>query len=157
MPESVVEVHVKGPPHHRGVRLTAQWLQAMSHSMAQAKLALGVLMISQAISEPALAASLVEGVHIPDPTLRRVLEGKLRTYSGDPITEDELATISSVRITPASSLVVDLTGLEFCHNLRTVYVVGHRVSDLTPLANLTRLEDIDFRDNLIAEELSNAK
>ena len=153
MPESLVEARRRRFPLYGGRQRTEKkFFQATLHSKVGAKLVLCALAMCQSVPGPAFAASLFDGVHIPDPTLRRVLEGKLRTYSGDPITEEELATISSVSLTPAGNdRVVDLTGLEFCHNLRSVDIVGHRVSDLTPLAKLPRLDKINFHNNHITD------
>ena len=91
-------------------------------------------------------------VHVPDPNLRAAFEfifGKIR---GDPIHVFEMESLTSLYIRNYN--LRDLTGFEFATNL-TVLNLGssqignnwynsNSLTDLTPLAGLTNLEELDL-------------
>ena len=60
------------------------------------------------------------GVTIPDDNLRAVLEEALGKGEGAPITEAELAGLTEFTATDKS--ITDLTGLEYCTNLKWLYL-----------------------------------
>jgi hypothetical protein len=49
-----------------------------------------------------------------------------------------------------SAGIGDLTGLQHCTNLRTIYMGNNPISDLTPISQLPRLIDIQFAGNNIS-------
>ena len=91
-------------------------------------------------------------VDIPDPNLRAAIETALGVASGVPIFSSEMATLTNIFAPNAN--ISDLTGLERATNLKFLRLeggyVGDRfvnsssVSDLSPLAGLTHLEELDF-------------
>ena len=73
------------------------------------------------------------------------LEQNVRQFIGGadpakPLTKEQL---SHVYVVSASNQPIrDLSGLENCPNLNTIYLTGSQVSDLTPLAKLANLEQL---------------
>ncbi|EAD3475385.1 LPXTG cell wall anchor domain-containing protein [Listeria monocytogenes] len=87
----------------------------------------------------ALAAQDI--VNIPDPALKSYLNGLLGQPSTSDITEEQMDTITEVRIT--NNNLADLTGLDYAHNLTLLQLSTPRVSDysiVTKLSNLTSLD-----------------
>jgi len=80
------------------------------------------------------------GVTIPDDNLRAVLELALGEGEGAPITEAELARIPTFKASNKS--ITDLTGLEFCTNLKTLGLEHNTISDVSTLAELTNLKTL---------------
>ena len=76
-------------------------------------------------------------VNIPDPNLRAAIENKLGKAPGDPITADEMATLTHLEADEAG--ISDLTGLEHATNLINLGLWKNAVSDLLPLTGLTKL------------------
>ena len=77
-------------------------------------------------------------VDIPDPSLRAAVESALGKASSDPITADEMATLTALDsnwIGPIS----DLTGLEGATNLTRLDLEGNSISDISPLVSNTGL------------------
>ena len=80
-------------------------------------------------------------VNIPDANLRRVIEQSLGKAEGEEITEDEMLRLPFYF--ELSELgIADLTGLEFATNVSWLYANDNRISDLGPLAGLTRLTQL---------------
>ena len=99
-------------------------------------------------------------VDIPDPNLRAVIENALGVTPGTPITADEMATLT--RLEAKNANISDLTGLEGATNLKSLWLDGEEVgqgtwrnsnsvSDLSPLAGLTRLEELDLWVNSVSD------
>ena len=94
-------------------------------------------------------------VHIPDPYLRAVIERELGKAPGDSITAAEMGRIAEIRV-PHSS-ILDLTGIEFATNLESFEIgIGEGdnsqiVSDLSPLAGLTKLKYLSLEAKSISD------
>ena len=89
---------------------------------------------------------------IPDPVLRRAIEVALNKAPGSMIEEAELATVTSLEVGWAG--VEDVTGLEYATQLVELHLPGNRFTDLTPLAGLTLLEELDLAYNSRVTDLS---
>ena len=90
-------------------------------------------------------------VQIPDPRLRAAIEASLGKASGIPITIEEMATLT--KLIPRGS-IRDLTGIEFAVNLRelnAIWVSENKISDISPLAGLTRLRILNLKDSEISD------
>ncbi|MDE3000995.1 MAG: leucine-rich repeat domain-containing protein [Gemmatimonadota bacterium] len=98
-------------------------------------------------------------VFIPDANLRAVIEDSLGKASGARITRTEMAMLT--RLEAQNKGIGDLTGLEYAVNLTRIDLSEEQVSsssvannnsfsDLSPLANLTRLTwlDLSYNDNI---------
>ena len=99
-------------------------------------------------------------VDIPDTNLRAAVEIALGVVSGAPITAGEMATLT--RLEASNANISDLTGLEGATNLKSLWLDGEEVgqgtwrnsnsvSDLSPLAGLTRLEELDLWVNSVSD------
>ena len=80
-------------------------------------------------------------VNIPDEGLNLQIRNDLGIPSGD-ILNTDLATLTRLVI---DELVANLTGLEYCVNLRELHASGCGATDLTPLRGLPALECLDIR------------
>ena len=116
--------------------------------------------VSAAGIEDTVTFTAVAGaaVDIPDPNLRAAIENALGKTSGTPIAPAEMAALT--RLESKNANISDLTGLEFATNLTTLELGPERVAnewrnsnavtDLSPLAGLTRLTRLHLPDNSIS-------
>lgn len=88
-------------------------------------------------------------VDIPDPNLRAEIEYQLKKGRGEPITVDEMATLTYVH--EWDDDIEDLTGLEFAINIVEVSLTRNSISDISPLAGLTKLQYLHLRSNSISD------
>ena len=118
--------------------------------------------------EVVLPPAVIQGgfLHIPDPNLRAVLEEALGTKA---ITPSAMATLTTLKASDRG--IFNLAGLEFAVNLQELWISDNPVSDLSPLSgctnlirlfawrmpnisdlspleNLTKLEQLEFRGNI---------
>ena len=77
-------------------------------------------------------------VHIPDDSLRSVVEDLLDKTSGEPITTVEMASLT--RIISNRNQIGSLAGLECATGVRALDFFGTQISDLTPLSGLKNLK-----------------
>ena len=94
-------------------------------------------------------------VHIPDPNLRTVLELALGKAPGGDITQADMASLES--LDALKSNISDLTGLEFAINLMEIELRGNRISDVSPLKNLTNLTKLRLGTNRKISDVSPLK
>ena len=76
-------------------------------------------------------------VEIPDPNLRQAIRETLQLPDGVPITEQEMLRLTGFAAEDAG--IENITGLEYAHNLRSLFLRSNPIEDFTPLANLTKL------------------
>ena len=76
-------------------------------------------------------------VDIPDPNLRAAIHESLQRPEHLPI--NRAAMLHVVEIDARDRGITDLTGLEFATNLEYLELARNPISDLTPVANLTKL------------------
>ena len=98
-------------------------------------------------------------VNIPDANLRAVIADSLGKAPNAPITEGEMATLTSLEATDQG--IRDLTGLEFATNLTGLnlgpelvdnsWVNSNAISNLSPLSGLTNLTTLWLDFNNIAD------
>ena len=116
----------------------------------------GVAVENSAREAPANAA-----VAIPDEALRRYLERVLKKRRGATITHADMRKIvnlleghTTFQDTGGSLdflLIESLVGLEAATNLQNVALGGNNISDVSPLANLSKLRYLDLRGNQISD------
>ncbi len=106
-------------------------------------------------------ATVEAAVDIPDSNLRAAIETALGKVPGALITAGEIATLP--RLEAQNANITDLTGLEFATNLTELYLgaewveaernwqTSNLVSNLSPLAGLTKLTRLDLRGNNISD------
>ena len=117
-------------------------------------------------------------VHIPDPSLRAVIELALGKEAGANITQSEMESLESLQVnkchfltlsekgwwTPVAerwicestdgrfvSSIKDLTGLEFATNLIELELGRNQISDMTPLKDLINLTRLSLGINRISD------
>ena len=89
-----------------------------------------------------------ESVHIPDPNLRAAIEEALDKASGDIITVSQMATLEMIS---AGGAIETLEGLQWAINLKDLRLWSTSVSDLSPLAGLTKLTRLHFTDAPVSD------
>ena len=77
-------------------------------------------------------------VEIPDPNLRQAIRETLQLPDGVPITEQDMLRLTGFAAEVAR--IENITGLEYAHNLKSLYLRNNPIEDLTPIANPTQLE-----------------
>ena len=85
------------------------------------------------------------GSPIRDPALRLAVEAALGKEPGAPITEKDIAGLTSLHATYAG--IRDLAGLELATALESLHLHENRIRDLSPLSELTGLTHLDLRKN----------
>ena len=98
-------------------------------------------------------------VVISDANLRAVIEKDLGKASGEPITEEEMATLT--RLNAPNKNIRDLTGLESASGLTMLILGGevengkpvnsNTISDVSALSGLTNLRVLDLGFNAISD------
>ncbi|MFV0424304.1 MAG: leucine-rich repeat domain-containing protein [Bacilli bacterium] len=100
-------------------------------------------------------------VNIPDDAFRACLNNKLGQESDAPITDTQLASISGYSsVICEDSEISDITGAEYLVNTYTIIIrYNNKVSDISPLTNLTKLKTLNLTYNQISDitPLSNLK
>ena len=96
---------------------------------------------------------------ILEPSLLAAIEKALGKAPGDPITAEDLAKLTKLRVPNAH--ISDLTGLEAAINLTMLdlggeivegrHINNNSVSDLSPLAGLTNLTSLSLPSNSISD------
>ena len=102
-----------------------------------------------------------EKANIPDPNLRAVIENELGKTSGATITMADMATLTELDARNAN--IRDLTGLQYGINLTDLnfgdvfveaedrFINSNSISDISPLAGLNKLTDLDLEGNSISD------
>ena len=112
------------------------------------------------IAQPVIFTAVAEAaVAIPDSNLRAAVETALGKVPADTITASEMETLT--RLQAPNADIRDLTGLELATNLTRLnlggesvgseYVNSNTISDLSPLAGLTNLTQLDLWGNNISD------
>ena len=110
-----------------------------------------------------VAEAQIPPVDIPDDNLRAALEEKLGKKPGEPIFDVDMATLTDFAVPNLS--ISDLTGLEHATNLMSLKLgpenvedvsdcpsdaESNKISDLSPLADLTNLEVLNLSCNQVS-------
>ena len=88
-------------------------------------------------------------VDIPDANLRAAIETALGKTRNAPITQAEMATLTSLN--SSNKGIRDLTGLEFATGLTGLSLNDNLISDVSALAGLTNLTGLSLHNNLISD------
>ena len=86
------------------------------------------------------ADTYAQTVDIPDSNLRAAVREALNLRSDAPVTAAFMRRLQ--RLDAASRGITNLTGLEFAVNLTRLHIPNNPITDLTPIASLTRLENL---------------
>lgn len=102
-------------------------------------------------------ASIV--VDFPDANLKKaLLDNGIDTNKDGHITRGELAahydpngmTPALDRLNLANKGITDLSGIEYAVNVKSIWMGGNSISDLTPLSKLSKLETLDISRNKVS-------
>ena len=95
-------------------------------------------------------------VHIPDVNLRAAIANALGKAESDVFTVEEMATLTTLRASNRD--IKDLTGIEAAINLENFFVfmteaeaIESTLSDLSPLAGLTKLRSLSIAGKMISD------
>ena len=88
---------------------------------------------------------------MPDPALRETVREELGLPAAAPLTKDNMQELE--RLNADGRGIVDIKGLEFAQNLVDLHLGddGNYVTDLSPLATLTSLRNLNVGGNQIAD------
>lgn len=89
-----------------------------------------------------------QGVTFFDSELVRALNKELGQDPDSKITELQLKSITSLDL--SSKNISNISGLEYCTNLKELNISHNNIVDFKPLANLRRLEYLDISYNYLA-------
>ena len=81
---------------------------------------------------------------MPDPALRAVIRGELGLLPEVPLTKEKMLRLDYLDVHDKG--ILDIIGLEFATNLRELHLSLNPITDLHPLANLTKLKDLHIGD-----------
>ena len=109
-----------------------------------------LLQLEEVELDTAIDEKLNRVVEVPDPNLEQAIRDALFLPDGVPLTQFQMQQLMRLRV--ESPDLRDLTGLEYAINLEDLSLgtVG-MVSDLTPLANLTSLRNLNVARNQISD------
>ena len=91
------------------------------------------------------ATTSAQTVNIPDANLREAIAEALGKAPNTRITADEMARLTHLEAHDAD--ISDLTGLELATALQEIRCNNNLISDISPLAGLSRLRIIELRSN----------
>ena len=86
-----------------------------------------ILAVVAALLNPQASAQMVE---IPDPNLRQAVRQVLNLSDNIPITEQDMLRLAGFAAEDAG--IENITGLEYAHNLRSLFLRNNPIEDLTP-------------------------
>ena len=89
-------------------------------------------------------------VHIPDESLREVLEAALGKEREELISPIDMAQLTS--LVASGRGISDLSGLEFAIRLTQLDISENLIEELEPISNLRYLEWLSIEDNLLTSE-----
>ena len=90
-------------------------------------------------------------VYIPDVNLRAAIAVALGKNANAPITAAEMATLTN--LDASSKGIRNLIGLEAARNLIVLQINNNPISDLSPLAGLAKIQEINFEETEVADLL----
>ena len=100
------------------------------------------------VSVPA-STTFATDVDIPDTGLRDAIAAALGKQPGDPITDEDMATLTS--LSAADRGIRDLTGLRHANGLRKLHLDWNAIVDISELGALSALTDLSLAGNAVAD------
>ena len=86
-------------------------------------------------------------INIPDENFKRVLLERYDIDNNDKITEYDLINITDMDL--GMSDIQSLEGIQNCKNLKTLYAMDNRISDLSPIVDMENISFASFERNII--------
>ncbi len=97
----------------------------------------------------ACAAPAPETVTFADENLDAAIREALGKPSGEDLTAAELSKLTELGASGVG--ITDLSGIEYCMNLRELWLRDNQVSDLSPFSGLTNLQYLILDQNRISD------
>jgi len=88
-------------------------------------------------------------VAFPDPVLRSIVRKAIGKPTG-PILKSDLVRLTSIDDWGADGKISNLSGLEYCGNLQSLRLPNHLIADVTPLARLRKVVQLNLTRNQVA-------
>lgn len=88
-------------------------------------------------------------VTIPDSNLNKIVHAELLIPMSEPLTSEDLARL--IFISARNSDITDLTGMEYCINLRYADFSSNKIRTLTPLAGNQAIQHLDISYNFLKD------
>jgi len=103
--------------------------------------------ITLALFLPVGAVSAADPVvNFPDANLEAVIRENIKKPTGD-IHQSDLENVYSLNADIKH--IGNLTGLEYCINLQSLFLSTNQINDISPLASLTNVDNLDLSSNQI--------
>jgi len=93
-------------------------------------------------------------VEIPDGGLAELIRMNLGLAENEPITVNGMNNLTSLSSTNFDITIFSLEGLQYATNLVSLNMVAEKIGDLSPISNLTNLEEINFSLNYSFTDVS---
>ena len=77
-----------------------------------------------------------------------LIRNTLNKWAGD-ITDIDLASITELKDPSGGQDIINISGIEYCKNLKTLYISYNKIIDINPLSNLVKLEKLNLSGNQI--------
>ena len=116
---------------------------------------------AQALTKPDVSQPIIDntGTHVikfKDKTLKDSILFEMKTRglidsSTQDITKDDALKVTELTAITNTNAITSIEGLENFKNLTVLNLNFSQISDLTPLAGLTKLKDLELNDNQIAD------
>ena len=161
-----VSMHLHRVPHDQKVHFKLLksgklWLTVAITGITFGTALLTNVTVSAAATNPAAVAMSVDS-WMPDKNLQKAVSSELRSekiITGSAFTQADLAKMTKLSIN--YNQPSNLSGLEYASNLSILSVAdfgtNNGISDLSPLANLTQLQQLDLNHNNITDRSPLAK
>ncbi|WP_331244703.1 leucine-rich repeat domain-containing protein, partial [Schleiferilactobacillus harbinensis] len=155
-----VSIHLHRVPHDQKVHFKLLksgklWLTVAITGITFGTALLTNVTVSAAATNPAAAAMSVDS-WMPDKNLQKAVSSELRSekiITGSAFTQADLAKMTKLSIN--YNQPSNLSGLQYASNLSILSVASfgtnNGISDLSPLANLTQLQQLDLNHNNITD------
>lgn len=117
--------------------------------MFKKKLLVALLFIFTGVGLLAFGLETVKVINIPDMDLRFAINRNLNKDIDDPITKKELESLKSLYLRGFS--IKDLTGLEYATNLEELRADNNKITDISCLKTLTKLQVLTLGEKSIKD------
>ena len=117
-----------------------------------AMLVIGLAPTSVLAEVPGVSVNVEEGVNIPDPNFRKLINNELGNPDDAAVTAEDMKEITYLSIN-GSSDVADIEGIQYAVNLESLNMTGD-IKSVDKIAGLTKLRRLTIAGNNLLRDLS---
>lgn len=117
-----------------------------------AMLVIGLMPTSVWAEDPGVSVNVEEGVNIPDPNFRKLINNELGHPDDAAVTAEDMKEITYLSIN-GSSDVADIEGIQYAVNLESLNMTGD-IKSVDKIAGLTKLRRLTIAGNNLLRDLS---